>query len=518
MQKKSDRSNFQDQIRTLNQSLQELQVLNKLALAISSTMELNTITNTILNETIKLTGADHGSILLNLENQDQQFTTLIRSGSKTSRDKLQKFSRTIAGWVLQNQASLFCNQLDQDVRFKGITLLGLPVKAVVAVPIKLRGKILGVLILHKKPGTDRDLFTENDLRLLNIVASQSAHVLENARLLHKLQEENRYLKSQVERHYSFEEIIGRGAAMQRVFKTLEKIIPTDARVVIEGESGTGKELIARAIHFNGPRKHKPFLALDCGTLPENLLESELFGHVKGAFTGATESKKGLFQAADGGTLFLDEINNTSPALQAKLLRAIQESEVRPVGSTRPQKVDVRIICASSKNLAEAVQEGTFREDLYFRLNVVTIRLPSLRERPEDIPILAHHFLQKFNKLYNKNLKSLTPDVLHLFNRYEWPGNVRELENTIERCVILADPRSEVVDVDLLPEVIREVLENKKILPTKKVETLNQAVEELERQMIVEALQRYNGNRTRAARSLGLSRRGLLNKIERYGLG
>ncbi|MCG8605147.1 sigma-54 dependent transcriptional regulator, partial [bacterium] len=313
------------------------------------------------------------------------------------------------------------------------------------------------------------------------------------------------------------QIIGRGAEMERVFKLLEKIIPTDIRVLIHGESGTGKELIARAIHFNGPRKKGHFVAIDCGALPENLLESELFGHVKGAFTGATESKKGLFQAADGGSLFLDEINNTSSALQAKLLRAIQEKEIRPLGGTKTLKVDVRVISASSQDLAQAVDDGTFRQDLFFRLNVVKIKLPPLRNRQEDIPILANYFLKKYSSAMNKKLQRFSERTLRLLLSHPWPGNVRELENVVERCVTLAEPDAKVVEVDLLPEEMVAVMDHQTGVAPSETGNLTTAVEKLERQMIAAALAKFDGNRTKTAQSLGLSRRGLLNKIERYGL-
>ncbi|MFQ5824545.1 MAG: sigma 54-interacting transcriptional regulator, partial [bacterium] len=443
MQSNSKQSlELETKIQELNKSLYELQALNQLAMAISSTMDLDAIINTILQESIKLTQADQGSILLSKEETEEKFTTLIRMGSNKDEALVHKMCLNIAGWILRNQESVIVNDISQDSRFKGLELLGYPIQSFLGVPIKTRGNILGVLILHNKKGEKE--FKENDLRLLNIIASQSAHILENTRILHQLKEENIYLKKEVERKYRFEEIIGRSPAMEKVFILLEKVIPTDVRVLIEGESGTGKELIARAIHYNGARKNKRFLAIDCAALPENLLESELFGHVKGAFTGATESKKGLFQVADGGTLFLDEINNTSLNLQAKLLRAIQEGEIRQVGGTKSIKINVRIICATSQNLSQSVKHGTFREELLFRLKVVTLKLPPLRERREDIPILANHFLKKFSHTTNKSLQSITKEAADFLYWYSWPGNVRELENVIERCVILAEPEHKVV--------------------------------------------------------------------------
>lgn len=515
MSSETQQSGAEDTSRKLNNSIRELQTLNKLALAISSTMDLDDIVDTILQSAIELTRANQGSIMLTKDDREEIFTTLIRQGDAKEKGAAHTICMNLAGWIFRNHESLLLEDVVSDARFKGLGHLDYPIQSAIAVPIQLRGQILGVLINHNKRGEKP--FRENDLRLLNIVASQSAHVLENARLLHQLKEENKYLKKEIGNRFQFSEIIGRSAEMQRVFKLLEKVIPTDARVLIQGQSGTGKELIARAIHYNGPRRNKPFMAIDCGALPENLLESELFGHVKGAFTGATETKKGLFRAADGGTLFLDEINNTSQALQTKLLRAIQESEVRPVGGTHLVQVDVRIICATSQDLSQAVKNGTFREELYFRLKVVTIHLPRLRNRKEDIPILAAHFLSKYAKAHKKALQTFDKEAMERFVHHDWPGNIRELEHAVERCVVLAEPDKKVVDPDLLPEEMREVSLTARCLSSGNIDNLPQAVESLERTLIVQALQKFDGNRTRAAQSLGLSRRGLLNKIERYGL-
>ncbi len=503
-----------DDLQKLNQSLQEVQALNQLALAISVTTDLDQIINTIIDQATELTGARHGSLLLTKDETDNRFTTLIRVGKEKHEALIQKMCMVIAGWLLKNETPLLVNDILIDDRFQGLKLLAYPVKAVLAVPIKARGEILGVLILHSI-GEEKN-FAESDLRLLNIIASQSAPVLQNASLLHKLKEENLHLKKEVERKYGFEEIVGRSETMEKVFKLLEKVIPTDVRVLIHGESGTGKELIARAIHYNGSRKDNRFVAIDCGALPENLLESELFGHVKGSFTGATDNKKGLFQIADGGTLFLDEINNTSSALQAKLLRAIQEGEIRQVGGTNVIKVNVRVICASSQDLAKAVEDGKFRQDLFFRLKVITVKLPPLRERRHDIPILANHFLSLYAKSLHKTVQGFTKEASDYLNGYAWPGNVRELEHAIERCVVLAEPDSKTIDLDLLPEEVTSS-PPKPGMALENSPDLNSAVESLERKMVTKALKKSKGNRTKAAESLGLSRRGLLNKIERYEL-
>ena len=505
----------QTTIDDLNQSLRELQSLNRLAQTISATTDVDTIINTIINEATELTHAQQGSLLLTKNHMHASFTTLVRVGTNQHEALVHKMCMVIAGWILKENDSLLVNDILADSRFKGLAMLGYPFQSVLGVPIQAGGKILGVLILHNKK--DEHEFRETDLRLMNIIASQSAHILENAEMMRELKDENQRLKREIERKYSFDEIIGSSPAMEKVFKLLDKIIPTDARVLIQGESGTGKELIARAIHYNSPRKKNHFVAIDCGALPENLLESELFGHVKGAFTGATESKKGLFHIADGGTLFLDEINNTSQPLQAKLLRVIQEGEMRPVGGTQTVKINVRVICAGSKSLADAVKAGEFREDLYFRLKVVTVALPPLRERPEDIAILAAHFLKKYNKAIGKSLHGFSKEAASGLAHYPWPGNVRELENTIERCVTLAEPGAKRVEADLLPD---EFHSGPAALaaPVFSGETnLTRAVEQLERTMVTHALEKFGGNRTKAAEHLGLSRRGLLNKIERYRL-
>ena len=504
------------EVAELSQSIRELQSLNKLALAISTTLNMDSIINTILNEATALSGARQGTILLMKNQQEQSFTTLVRKGTNKHEIMIKQIAMIAAGSILKQRESVLINNLAEDARFKSVDLSDCPLTALLAVPIQNRGDVLGVLVLHG--GENENAFSEKHLRLLNIIASQSGQVLENARRFRELEEENLYLKKEVQRTHRFEEIVGQSSAMTKVFDLLEKVIPTDVRVLIEGESGTGKELVARAIHYNGPRQSKRFVAVDCGALPEQLLESELFGHVKGAFTGASENKKGLFQAADGGTLFLDEINNMSPALQAKLLRAVQESEVRPVGGTLPVKVDVRIICATSQDLSQSVKQGSFKEELLFRLKVVTVRLPSLRERKDDITLLANQFLKKFSQAMNKPLQGFSKETIARLQQYQWPGNVRELVNIVERCVALADVDAKIVGEDLLSDEIR-VGETRAAAPDLRVgeTSLPQAVEGLERAMVVEALRKFSGNRTKAAESLGLSRRGLLNKIERYGL-
>ncbi|MEM2989130.1 MAG: sigma-54 dependent transcriptional regulator, partial [Candidatus Bathyarchaeia archaeon] len=263
------------------------------------------------------------------------------------------------------------------------------------------------------------------------------HLIEKALEERRLQDENELLRKELEKSYRFHDIIGRSPRMQDVFHLLERIADSESTILIQGRSGTGKEMVARAIHSMSPRRDKPFVAINCGGLTETLLESELFGHLRGSFTGAISDKRGLFQSAHGGALFLDEISETPLSMQVKLLRALQEGEVRPVGGTHPIKVDVRIIAATNRDLREAMQQGSFREDLYYRLNIISFTLPELRERIEDIPLLVTHFLAKYNAKLKKKVKEVSPEAMARLLDYPWPGNVRELENCIERAVVLA---------------------------------------------------------------------------------
>ncbi len=332
----------------------------------------------------------------------------------------------------------------------------------------------------------------------------------------QLQQENVLLKQSITREYDFSSIIGHAPRMLQVFKLVSRIIDTSTTVLLLGETGTGKELIARAIHFNGPRKGELFVAQNCGALPDTLLESELFGHTRGSFTGAVADRKGIFELADGGTVFLDEIADTSPALQVRLLRVLQEGEIKPVGGTKTNKVDVRVIAATNKNLEQMVSEHNFREDLYYRLNVFPIILPPLRERRDDISDLVNHFVIKYAQKINKNITAITPEAMQLLIQANFPGNIRELENEIERAVTLTDDNSAIT-----PEVLSTRFHQSQIfsLPEKDIlqRPMKDQVEELEKHMILHALRETHGNILHAAEKLHLSRAGLHKKINRYKL-
>jgi two-component system response regulator AtoC len=321
-----------------------------------------------------------------------------------------------------------------------------------------------------------------------------------------------YLRSQRE-EIRFENIIGKSKKIRGIFEIIEKVIKTDATVLICGESGTGKELIARAIHFNSSRKQKPFIPINCASIPENLLESELFGHEKGAFTDATNQKLGMFELAHEGTLFLDEISGLKLDVQGNLLRALEEKEIRRLGGTKIIRVDVRIISATNIDLKLAVKEGKFRQDLYYRLNVVPIYLPPLRERKDDIPLLVEYFLQKYNQVFRKEIEGLTKEALEYLIHYDWPGNVRELKNVIERLVALKDdgvitPKDLPFDIFIKSSLTRD-------LPTEG--GLKQANRDFQRQYIEAVLERVSGNQVKAAKILGIHRNALFNKMKSLGL-
>ncbi|MBX7145487.1 MAG: sigma-54 dependent transcriptional regulator [Oligoflexia bacterium] len=313
---------------------------------------------------------------------------------------------------------------------------------------------------------------------------------------------------------TFGNIIGQSSAMKEVYALLEKIKDSDVPVLISGESGTGKELVASALHFNGPRHAKSFVQQNCSAFNDQLLESELFGHVRGAFTGAIKDKPGLFEVADGGTFFLDEVGEMSPALQVKLLRVLQDGTFIPVGATKPKRVSVRIIAATHRNLREMVKGGTFREDLFYRLNVVNVKLPALRERRSDIPLLADFFLQTIAERTGKPVKSLSPDTLRALNSHDWPGNVRELQNEVERLNLMAGPETLITATHVSEHVQSASNESPVSSPSG---SLKEAVERLERSMISAALARSEGNKSLAAKELGISRSNLINKVKEYGL-
>jgi Nif-specific regulatory protein len=388
--------------------------------------------------------------------------------------------------------------------------------AFLCVPIKFKSEVLGVLSVDRLFGL-KGISFEEDLRLLKIIASLMAQSVKLHMELEKereaFMEEKEYLKQQLRGKYRIENIIGQSDSMQEVFESIHRVAPSKANVLLRGESGTGKELVAKAIHYMSPRAKETFVKFNCASIPEGLLESELFGHEKGAFTGAMTLRKGRFELADKGTIFLDEIGDLPIMLQPKILRVLQEKEFERVGGEKTIKVDIRLIAATSRNLEDLVAEGKFREDLYYRLNVVPIFLPPLRDRREDIALLSDYFLKKYNRENNTSVRT-SADVLQAFSEYEWPGNVRELENTVERLVVMA--KGNVISKTDLPLNIREQPIKTKYSSQMK-DDLPATVEAIEKAKILDALDKAGWVQAKAARLLGISPRQIGYKIMRYGI-
>jgi two-component system response regulator AtoC len=340
--------------------------------------------------------------------------------------------------------------------------------------------------------------------------------LKKAEEREQLRRQNQLLRREVEKEYGLENIISQNEKMQEIFEVIKKVAQYKSTILITGESGTGKELVAKALHYHSDRSQGPFIAVNCGAIPENLLESELFGHAKGAFTDAIQAKKGLFEEADGGTLFLDEIGELPQPLQVKLLRVLQEKEIRRIGESKSIRIDVRIITATIKNLVKEVNEGRFREDLFYRLNVLPIHIPPLRERKEDIPILIDHFIRKYNLAMNKRVRGIDSKTVGVLMNYQWNGNVRELENAIERAMILTD--KEMIESEHLPVEIQTFKEELQWPSLMKEEySIKKASRLIETNLIKNALNKTNGNHTQAAKLLEISHRALLYKIKQYGI-
>ncbi|HEV3189358.1 MAG TPA: sigma 54-interacting transcriptional regulator [Polyangiaceae bacterium] len=403
------------------------------------------------------------------------------------------------------------------------SLMGAQIRSVLAVPLWKGEEILGVLQMDNRQSTG--VFSSADLDICAVLAHHASLAVANARLVQRLRaaeerlkKENAFLKTREESRRvgkGQREIIGTAPATQALLEQLTKVMDTRVTVLIEGETGVGKELIAAALHYRSRRRGALFVTQNCAALPENLLESELFGHKKGSFTGAHEDKKGLFEIADGGTLFLDEVTEMPLALQSKVLRALQEGEIRPLGATQEKRVNVRIVAATNRNLEKEVAAGRFREDLYYRLKVFPIRVPPLRERREDIPTLAEHFLARYTTELGKAAAGFSQQAMELLQAYDWPGNVRELENEAQRLVIQLEP-GEFVTPEILSPRIRQidgVIE--RVRPTKG--TLKEMMDQLERWLVIEALREHDNNKTAAAKTLGITREGLHKKLRAFGL-
>ncbi len=482
-----------------------LSALSRVSAIINNLQELDPLLEKIMDIAVETMGAERGFILLT----DERGVLRPRTARNISAENIQDIadiSNSVVQRVLQTGEAVisYDAQVDEALRESESVILN-QIQSIACVPLAMKQRPIGVIYLDSI--TQRGGFTETSVPFLTAFAHQAAIAIENAQLYENMREENRQLRKQAREASSFGEIIGQSAKMKAVFDTMNSVLDSDATVLIQGESGTGKELVARAIHYNGHRRDKPFIALFCGSLPESLLESELFGHKKGSFTGAMADKKGLFEAAHGGTFFLDEIGDLSSNLQTQLLRVLQEGEIKRVGENLVRQVDVRVIAATHRNLREFIAQGKFREDLFYRLNVINIHMPPLRERMKDIPLLTHHFLHKYAAKNKKEIRGFSAEALNEITGYSWPGNVRELENTIERAVVLAK-ETLLTPADLrLSEAARE-------MPLPSGLTLMQ----MERRLVEKTLEEVDNNITQAAERLGVSRRWIHYKLKQWENG
>ena len=467
-----------------------LNALLKISRLVHSIRDLDRLQGQILDLIFEVVPAERGAILLDDKGDERFAAVFARHRLKTEQPV--RISRTIARQVMDRGLAILGADVPSSAELAKVeTLLDSKVRSLLCVPLTMFQKVTGCIYLDTSNAGSR--FDEDHLQLVAAIAGTCALALENARRLQWLEQENLRLTTEINLEHN---LVGESAPMKKVYQFLARVAPTDSTVLLQGESGTGKELAAWAIHRNSPRSSKPFVAINCAAIPEGLLESELFGHERGAFTGAVGQKRGRFEVANGGTVFLDEIGELAPALQVKLLRVLQEREFERVGGTRPIFVDIRLIAATNKNLDEAVKAGTFRQDLFYRLDVLSLVMPPLREHREDIPTLADYFAAKYASKCKIKPKKISAETMACLVNYDWPGNVRELENAIERGLVLSV--SDVIRPEDLPESVLE-----KGLPGPGGAKYHAEVRELKKQLILNALDRSKGNYTEAARILGV---------------
>ena len=517
---------------------QELKYLWDISQSLYQYLNVDDLILHIIKQITNVMYAEATSVILHDAGKDE----LVFCWSSDIPERLDKLEEIripadhgIAGSVFKSGKAEIILEVAQDPRhYSDVdSATDFKTKSMIAVPLKTKEQTIGVLeVLNKIKGD----FDEKDFNFLVTLAPIIAMALENARMctelnsayrelqlinkdkdevIKKTKNEVAYLRREVERHYRFDQVIGNSERMLEVFRLCERAIDSDITVLIEGETGTGKELIARIIHFNGPRTKMPFVSQNCGGIPDTLLASELFGHKRGSFTGAVKDKKGLFETAHGGTVFLDEVAEMSPAMQTSLLRVLQEGEIKALGSDLSKKVDVRVISATNKNLEKELQEGRLREDLFYRLSVFTVELPPLRDRTGDIPVLANHFIGKFNEKTKKSVTGFSQRAMDCLSSYPFPGNVRELENEIERAMAMVADSNQIEISNLSDKIHHDSV--REIHGVKLRSSLKEMVETLEKSVLMEKLREHGGNKTRVAKELGLSRNGLMKKIQRYGL-
>jgi Nif-specific regulatory protein len=480
-----------DRITPSDRMVRDVNVLVRISKAVNSVRGLEALEKHLLESILEIAPAGRAAILLCERGLEE--CTVFGWDRRGGPSRTVQVSRTIVSQVLKDGVAILSNDLPATEAFADAeSVVVRHIRSVLVVPLEVFDRILGVIYLDASDPEVR--FDEDHLQLLTAIGSIAAFALDNARRMEWLEEENHRLQTEMNVEHN---MVGESPRMREVYQFISRVAKMDSTVLISGESGTGKELVARAIHRNSGRANKPCVAINCAALAETLLESELFGHEKGAFTGAVVQKKGKLEVAEGGTVFLDEIGELAPLLQAKLLRVLQEREFERVGGTRTIKLDVRLITATNRDLDEEVKAGRFREDLYYRLNVVSLRMPSLKDRRSDISLLASYFAAKFAKRSNRAILGISPQARAYLLNYDWPGNVRELENAIERAVVLGS--TELILPEDLPESILEKAEP----AAASINAFHDAVRETKKQLITNAIEQAHGSYTEAARVLGL---------------
>jgi transcriptional regulator with GAF, ATPase, and Fis domain len=483
-----------------------LNALLKISRIVHAIRDLNDLQGQLLDLIFEVVPAGRGAILLS-DREGHEFNSMFARMRQAGQSQLVKVSRTVARQVLEQGIAMLGSDVPSSSELREVeSLAASQVRSLLCVPLTVFQRVIGCIYLDSDSLDNR--LNEEHLQLVTAIAGISAMALENARRLQWLEVENERLTVEISQERS---LVGEGARMKEVYQFLKRAAPAESTVLIEGESGTGKELAARALHRDSPRAGNPFVAINCSAIPETLLESDLFGHERGAFTGAGSLKKGRLEVADGGVVFLDEIGELAPTLQVKLLRVLQEREFERVGGTRSIKVDIRLIAATNSNLQEAIREGRFRQDLYYRLAVLKITMPTLRDRSEDIPMLVRHFVLKHAKLCKVKPRPVSREALACLLNYDWPGNVRELENAIERALVLGS--SDMILPEDLPESLLERPSAPEVTETK----YHAAVKELKKQLILDAMEQAQGSYADAARILGVHPNYLHRLIRNLGL-
>jgi len=469
-----------------------LNALLKISRIVHAIRDLNDLQGQLLDLIFEVVPAGRGAILL-ADKEGHEFNSMFARMRQAGQAQLVKVSRTVARQVLEQGIAMLGSDVPSSNELREVeSLAASQVRSLLCVPLTVFQRVIGCIYLDSDSLNNR--LNEEHLQLVTAIAGISAVALENARRLHWLEQENERLTVEISQERS---LVGEGARMKEVYQFLKRVAPTDSTVLIEGESGTGKELAARALYRNSPRAGKPFVAISCSAIPETLLESDLFGHERGAFTGAASLKKGRLEVADGGVVFLDEVGELAPTLQVKLLRVLQEREFERVGGIHPIKVDIRLISATNCNLEQAVSEGRFRQDLYYRLAVLKITMPTLRDRREDIPLLVRHFVQKHAKRCKVKPRPISREALACLVNYDWPGNVRELENAVERALVIGS--SDMILPEDLPESLLERTPPPEMIEAK----YHAALKELKKQLILDAVEQTRGSYADAARILGV---------------